>query len=68
MNTGDILYHVTIAGKAEELVETIHGQVNYRDWLISERDRIRRKSGWPVDIWTNPSTGEISLVHLRLRR
>jgi hypothetical protein len=68
MNTGDILYHVTIAGKAEELVETIHGQVTYRDWLISERERIRRKSRWPVDIWTNPTTGEISLVHLRVRR
>lgn len=68
MNTGDILYHVTIAGKAEELVETIHGQVTYRDWLLSEQERIRRKSGWPVAIWTNPTTGEISLVHLRVRR
>jgi hypothetical protein len=68
MNTSDILYHITVASKPEELVETVRGQVSYRQWCEEERQRIRAKSGWPVEIYTNPSTGEISLVHLRVAR
>lgn len=68
MNTDEILYHITTAGKAEELVETSRGQVTYRQWLEEERERIRHKSHWPVAIFTNPSTGEVSLVHLRVRK
>lgn len=64
----DILYHITVASKGEELVETSRGQMTYREWLEQERTRIRQKSGWPVEIFTNASTGEISLVHLRLKR
>ena len=64
----DILYHITVASKGEELVETSRGQMTYREWLEQERTRIRQKSGWPVEIYTNVSTGEISLVHLRLKR
>jgi hypothetical protein len=68
MNTADILYHITVASKPEELVETVRGQVSYRQWCEEERQRIRAKSGWPVEIYTNPATGEISLVHLRVTR
>ncbi|MFZ9725642.1 MAG: hypothetical protein ACO3EH_00415 [Ilumatobacteraceae bacterium] len=68
MNAADILYHITVASKPEELVETPAGQMSYRQWLETERARIRRKGGWPVEVWTNPSTGEISLVHLRLTK
>lgn len=68
MNTSDILYHITVASKPEELVETIRGQVSYRQWCEEERNRIRRKSGWPVEIYTNPVTNEISLVHLRVAK
>ena len=68
MNTESILYFITVASKPEELVETIYGQMTYRDWLDSERSRIRRKSGWPVEIYTNSATGEISLAHLRVTK
>ena len=65
MNTAEILYHITVACKPDELVETTRGQVTYRQWCEEEKSRIQ-KSGWPVDIHENPSTGEISLVHLRI--
>ena len=68
MNTENILYHITVASKPEELVETVRGQVTYRQWCEEERQRIRNKAGWPVEIYTNPATGEISLVHLRVMR
>ena len=68
MNTTEILYYITVAGKAEELVETIDGQKTYLEWLKSEKARIRGKSRWPVEIYTNPATGEVSLVHLRLKK
>lgn len=68
MNSTEILYHITVASKPEELVETPRGQVTYRQWCEDECARIRRKSDWPVDIYTNPNTGEISVVHLRIPR
>lgn len=68
MNAGDILYHITVAGKPGELVETVDGQVPYLQWLQDEKTRIRKKGGWPVEVWTNPATGEVSLVHLRVNR
>ena len=66
MNTNQILYFITVASKPEELVETVRGQVTYRQWLEDEATRIKRKSGWPVEIILNEKTGEIALAHLRL--
>lgn len=66
MNTNQILYFITVASKPEELVETVRGQVTYRQWLEDEAARIKRKSGWPVEIILNEKTGEIALAHLRL--
>jgi hypothetical protein len=66
MKSADILYHITVAGKPSDLVETSRGQVAYDQWLAEEKARIVRKSGWPVEIYTNPKTGEISLVHLKV--
>lgn len=68
MNTSEILYHVTVAGKAEDPVQTRDALLTYREWLVRERQRIRAKSGWPVEIYTSPTTGEISLVHLRAKK
>jgi hypothetical protein len=68
MNTEAILYHITVASKPDELIETTRGQIPYRQWLEEERDRIIKKSGWPVDIYENTNTGEISLVHLRIAK
>lgn len=66
MNSSDILYHITVACKPEELVETTRGQVAYSQWLEEEKVRFDR-SGWPTAIYTNPKTGEISLVHLKVK-
>lgn len=68
MNASEILYHITVASKPGELIETVRGQIPYSQWLEEEKARIRNKSQWPVDIYTNPVTGEISLVHLRVAR
>lgn len=65
MNAGEILHHVTVCGKAEDVVQTVGGNLSYLEWLRRERDRIRARTGWPVDVWTNPVTGEISLVLFR---
>jgi hypothetical protein len=65
MSTFDILYFVTIFGKPDSTVTTVHGEVTFREWLESERTRIRTKSNWPVDIYTNPESREIALVYLR---
>lgn len=67
MTSADILYHITVAGKPGDLVETTRGQVSYLQWLESERVRIVTKSAWPVAIYTNPRTHEVSLVHLHVR-
>jgi hypothetical protein len=66
MKPADILYHITVAGKPADLVETVRGQVAYAQWLEEERQRIVRKSAWPVAVYTNTRTGEISLVHLKV--
>ena len=68
MNSSDILYHIPVASKPDELVETTRGQVTYLQWCEEEVARIRRKSDWPVDIFTNATTGEISVVHLHVHR
>jgi len=68
MNSSEILYHITVASKPDELVETLRGQVTYLQWCEEEVVRIRRKGNWPVAIYTNPSTGEISVVHLKVTR
>lgn len=68
MNSSEILYHITVASKPDELVETLRGQVTYLQWCEEECARIRRKSDWPVAIYTNPNTGEISVVHLHVSR
>ncbi len=67
MNSADILFHVTVARKPTEIVETRDGKVTYQQWCESEKARIERKSGWPLAIYTNPKTGEISLAHLRVK-
>lgn len=68
MTAADILYHITVAAKPTDLVETAHGQMPYSQWLAEvEIPRIRRKCDWPIAIYTNPKTGEISLAHLRVR-
>ncbi len=73
MKPSDILYHITVASKPEELVTTTRGQVTYADWCESERLRIIRKGNWSgassaVVVYKNEVTGEISLVHLRVKR
>jgi hypothetical protein len=68
MKPSDILYHVTVAAKPTDLVETTRGQVTYLQWIEEEQARIIRKSGWPVVIYANPKTGEVSLVHLRVAK
>jgi len=65
MNTDRILHYITVVGKEEDMVETRDGPMTYRAWLERERQRITRKSGWPVEIVTNNATGEIALVLLR---
>lgn len=72
MKPSDILYHITVAGKPTDLVETTKGQVTYADWCESERKRIVAKGNWTsaltaVQVYTNEATGEISLVHLRIK-
>ena len=66
MKPADILYAITVAGKPDDLVETTRGQVPYRQWLEEEKARIERKSDWPVGIYENEKTHEVSLVHLRV--
>jgi hypothetical protein len=68
MKPENILYHVTQACKPDDLVETTRGQVTYRQWCEEEVARIRNKSGWPVQVYTNPNTGEISVVHLKISK
>ena len=68
MKPSDILYYLTVAAKPTDLVTTTRGVVSYAQWLEEEHARIVRKSGWPVVIYTNPKTGEISLVHLRVAK
>jgi hypothetical protein len=68
MNPADIVYAITVACKPTELVETRHGQVTYADWCESEKRRIEQKSGWPVAIYKNEKTGEISLVQLKVKK
>jgi hypothetical protein len=65
MNPSDILYAITVACKPQTLVETRAGYVTYADWCASEKRRIEAKSDWPVAIFTNPKTKEISLVLLK---
>ena len=65
MKTEDILYHITIASSPFELIETRDGQIPYRQWCENERTRIMKKGNWPVEIYTNEITKEISLLHLR---
>lgn len=66
-NPASILFHITVASKPTELVETIRGQMTYLSWILDvEIPRIRRKGNWPVALYTNDKTGEISLVHLRV--
>ncbi len=61
-----ILHAITVASKPDELIVTIHGTVTYREWLELERFRINAKQpDWPLEIYHNPSTREVSLVHLR---
>jgi len=72
MKPSDILYHITVASKPTELVETTRGQIPYSDWVEAERLRIIRKGNWScaeqaVQIYTNEATGEMSLVHLRVK-
>jgi len=67
INPANILYHITVASKSTELVETTAGQMTYASWILDvEIPRIRRKCDWPVALYTNSSTGEISIVHLRV--
>jgi hypothetical protein len=41
--------------------------MTYLSWILDvEIPRIRRKGNWPVALYTNDKTGEISLVHLRV--
>lgn len=65
MSTSDIILVLTVYGKPEEMVETIHGPVPYRQWLAKESERMQRKSGWVTRIVTNPATGEIALAQVR---
>jgi hypothetical protein len=66
-NPSKILFHITVASKPTELIETIRGQMTYLSWIRDvEIPRFRRKCNWPVDLYTNNKTGEISLVHLRV--
>lgn len=67
MDTPEILYHLTVAALPNDLVTTTRGQIPYAQWVEEERERIVKKSGWPLIIHTNPKTGEISLAHLRIR-
>lgn len=66
MHDNDILYHITIATNPTDLIKTRHGQMTYEQWIISEKARIEKKSGWPVAIHRNPDNNEVSLVHLRI--
>jgi hypothetical protein len=66
-NPAHILFHITVASKPTELVETIRGQMTYLSWILDvEIPRFRRKCDWPVALYTNEKTGEVSLVHLRV--
>lgn len=67
MNSVDILFHISVAGKPGDLVETREGKMTYQQWCEAEVARIKRKSGWPVIVYTNPNTGEISVAHLRVK-
>jgi hypothetical protein len=67
MTDADILYFITIAAKPTDIVASSQGQMSYAQWLEQvEMPRIRRKCDWPIAVYTNPKTGEISLAHLRL--
>lgn len=68
MEESDILYHLTVSTHPDDFIVTIYGQMTYRQWLEDvELPRIKRKCHWPVVIYTNPETGGISLVHLRVK-
>ena len=68
MNTPDILHCITVYGKPDELILTVGGEVPYRLWLESEMQRICRRTSFPLGIHTNEATGEIALVHYRVKR
>lgn len=68
MNTPEILHCITIYGKPEELILTVDGEVPYREWLENEKLRISRRTSFPLGIHTNEATGEIALVHYRVKR
>lgn len=66
MSSENILHAITVAGKPDDPVETTAGVVTYLRWLELEKARIARKSpDWPLRIFTNPKTHEVSLVLLR---
>jgi hypothetical protein len=68
MKRSRILYYVTISGRPTDPVQTVDGLLTYEAWLEKEKERIIKKSGWPVEIVRNPANGEIALVHRRLDR
>jgi hypothetical protein len=66
MSSENILHAITVAGKPGDLVETTSGTLTYVDWLHREKARIARKApDWPLAIFTNSKTHEVSLVLLR---
>ena len=65
MSTSDIILILTVYGKPDDTVDTIHGMVTYRKWLENEADRLFKKSRWATRIITNPATGEIALAQVK---
>lgn len=66
MHPDEILYHITIATKPTDVLQTSRGRMTYEEWVLSEKSRIEKKSGWPLAIYRFPGSDEISLVHLRV--
>lgn len=66
MHPAKILYHITVAQLPTERIRTTRGLIPYLQWLEEEKARIEKKSGWPVVIYRNPRSGEVSLVHLKV--
>lgn len=61
-----ILHAITVASKPDEVIVTTAGSIPYLAWLELELTRITRKQpDWPLEIYHNPNTREVSLVHLR---
>jgi len=69
-NTPEVLHFITNFARPDSVVETRNGPMAYLDWLERvEIPRIRAKQhAWPVAVYTNPTTKEVALAHLRAPR